>query len=321
MIRISYVYGLQDPRNGQLRYVGKSNNVDKRLCQHIHRAKSGTDTPVKEWLRELLVENYQPEVFIIEEVPIQDVYAAEDFWWQYFRYIGADLLNCFRPLDGPLYHREAIVRKVAEFHRGKHRSEQTKERISRAATRRFADSGNHPMYGKPRPQSTREKVSRTRIEKGVASGKNNPMWGETHSEETRKLISQKVLEWHKNHNHPNLGRPMDEEQKRKLSEVHKGKKLSLEHKKKIGQSLKEGYASGQFSPPRGMLGKKHSREACEKIVEANEGKAMSDSARQKMCEIRAKILPCKYGCGFEGTQAERANHIRWKHCIQPLEAV
>jgi NUMOD3 motif len=43
--------------------------------------------------------------------------------------------------------------------------------------------------GKVRDEETKEKVSRTRIEKGVAKGKNNPMFGKKFSEEHRNNIS------------------------------------------------------------------------------------------------------------------------------------
>ena len=48
--------------------------------------------------------------------------------------------------------------------------------------------------GKARDEETKEKVSRTRIEKGVAKGKNNPMFGTKRilSFETKKKISEKL---------------------------------------------------------------------------------------------------------------------------------
>jgi group I intron endonuclease len=57
--------------------------------------------------------------------------------------------------------------------------------------------------------------------------------------------------------------PRSEETKRKLSKAHKGKKLSEEHKKKIGDSV-----SGEKN---GFYGKHHTEETRKKIVEVNKG--------------------------------------------------
>jgi hypothetical protein len=50
-----YIYGLIDPRDYKVRYVGKtSQRMDKRLDHHIGRAKRGDTKPVYAWLRSLL---------------------------------------------------------------------------------------------------------------------------------------------------------------------------------------------------------------------------------------------------------------------------
>ncbi len=50
-----YIYGLVDPRDYKVRYVGRtSQRMDKRLAHHIFAAKSGKKTPVYDWLRSLL---------------------------------------------------------------------------------------------------------------------------------------------------------------------------------------------------------------------------------------------------------------------------
>ena len=73
---------------------------------------------------------------------------------------------------------------------------------------------------------------------GAVCGENNPMYGKTHSEEIRK----------------------------KISELHKGKKLTEKHKKKISESIK-GKKNPMFGKDRkgeknGMYGKKQKRLFC-----------------------------------------------------------
>ena len=71
----------------------------------------------------------------------------------------------------------------------------------------------------------------------------------------------------------NKGKPLSEEHKKNIGEANKGKKkpLSEEHKKNIGESLK---------------GHKVSEETRKKISEGNKGKTMSEEARKNMSEGR-----------------------------------
>jgi hypothetical protein len=89
------IYGLIDPRNEELRYVGRTTNtLKKRWKEHIRDAKDLRDTaPRFAWIRELLSLGLQPEIFLIEEVTQDDMREAEGAWMAYFRYIGARLLN------------------------------------------------------------------------------------------------------------------------------------------------------------------------------------------------------------------------------------
>ena len=47
---------------------------------------------------------------------------------------------------------------------------------------------NHHNYGKPMSQGQKDKISKTRIESGVAKGKNNPNYGKHFSEESIKKM-------------------------------------------------------------------------------------------------------------------------------------
>ena len=50
-----YIYGLIDPRDYKVRYVGKtSQRMKTRLAHHIGQAKRGNPSPVYAWLRSLL---------------------------------------------------------------------------------------------------------------------------------------------------------------------------------------------------------------------------------------------------------------------------
>lgn len=73
----------------------------------------------------------------------------------------------------------------------------------------------------------------------------------------------------------NKGKKRSEESKRKWSEAHKGKHLSEEHKKKISERMK---------------GRKPSEEAIRKSVEAHKGKKLSLERIKKTVEKISKVV-------------------------------
>ncbi len=64
------IYGLIDPRDRCLRYVGKTHKRREiRLQEHIAAAKEGESSHLYNWLRGLLKEKKEPEIFVLERVP------------------------------------------------------------------------------------------------------------------------------------------------------------------------------------------------------------------------------------------------------------
>lgn len=64
------IYGLIDPRDSSLRYVGKTHKRrERRLAEHVARAVEGRSEPVYHWIRSLLGDDLEPEIFVLERVP------------------------------------------------------------------------------------------------------------------------------------------------------------------------------------------------------------------------------------------------------------
>lgn len=59
------IYGLYDPRDGALRYIGKANDSAKRLKSHFRDSRR-RDTPVYRWFRKLAELGLYPSLKIIE---------------------------------------------------------------------------------------------------------------------------------------------------------------------------------------------------------------------------------------------------------------
>jgi group I intron endonuclease len=62
----NYIYGLIDPRSNKIRYVGKTNNPDQRLFDHIRHSKHKT-TYKDKWIRSLVEIGLKPIITILEE--------------------------------------------------------------------------------------------------------------------------------------------------------------------------------------------------------------------------------------------------------------
>lgn len=68
-----YIYGLFDPRTGELRYVGKSDRPRRRLADQI---RERADTHRCHWVQELCALGLKPEQCIIDAVPVGDDWQA-----------------------------------------------------------------------------------------------------------------------------------------------------------------------------------------------------------------------------------------------------
>ncbi len=85
------IYGLIDPIDHQLRYVGKT--VAKLKSRHHGHIKDLSNSKKAIWIRCLLEVGLKPEIIEIEVVDIEEWREVEQFWIQYFKAIGCKLTN------------------------------------------------------------------------------------------------------------------------------------------------------------------------------------------------------------------------------------
>ena len=89
-VRPVFIYGLFDPRDGRVRYIGKTFNLGNRLSSH--RGSKG-DTPVERWVQRLSVDKVKPGLTILGQPKDEGWEAGETFWIQLSRSFTPDLLN------------------------------------------------------------------------------------------------------------------------------------------------------------------------------------------------------------------------------------
>ena len=69
-----YVYTLNDPRTGEPKYVGATQDPKTRLYGHEHGA---TSDKVKQWIDELEDEGQRPEMLVVEVTNLKELSKAE----------------------------------------------------------------------------------------------------------------------------------------------------------------------------------------------------------------------------------------------------
>lgn len=92
-----FIYALIDPRNGEIKYVGKTNNLKKRIREHIRDEENNLKYT---WIKSLKKIKLEPEVLILEETNIEHSNFWEIFWINQCKTWGFELKNMTNGGDG-----------------------------------------------------------------------------------------------------------------------------------------------------------------------------------------------------------------------------
>lgn len=139
---LSVIYGLYDPENQIVRYVGQTVSPKKRLKDHVSEANCNIRFNRKNnWIRSVLKEGRRPEMMILEEVEDHNQEAldrAERFHIAQLLDCGFDLTNAtdggsetWRVAEETVKHLKSRPRKPV--------SEETKAKMSRSQKERIAN--------------------------------------------------------------------------------------------------------------------------------------------------------------------------------------
>ncbi len=146
--RTTYLYTLSDPRDGRIRYVGKTVNVADRLYMHLYNATHGRDTHKDRWIRTLLAAGVEPLLTVVDEVQGEVWKESEIYWIDTLRAEGYDLTNVTAGGCGVIAPRtEAWRKKIGDAHRGKSMSADVREYYSKLYKARADERGckrGHP---------------------------------------------------------------------------------------------------------------------------------------------------------------------------------
>lgn len=188
------IYGLFDPRNGELRYIGKSCSGLTRPKIHGRPKNLSQDTNKHKvyWISQLALEGLKPEIFVLEEFDNKKYLGEEEqFYIAYFKGLGCRLVNLTRGGDGAPGYRHTFSALIKM--KGRKVSKEARDEMSRVR------KGRTPwMKGKRHTQDTLVRISESK--KGVPS----PKKGTKASEETCRKISEAKKgrpSWNRGHPH------------------------------------------------------------------------------------------------------------------------
>lgn len=147
----TFIYTLTDPRTNEVRYVGKSNNPNKRLYCHLGRTEKNHKYS---WLINLNKEGLKPILHIIDEVSISDWKFWEIYWISQFRTWGFDLTNLtdggegFASGDLNPAHLPHVKELKSKIHKGKTIPQEMRDSISKTLTGRTNPKHSERMTGR-----------------------------------------------------------------------------------------------------------------------------------------------------------------------------
>ncbi len=86
-----YLYTLSNPHTNEIRYVGKTNNIERRYKEHIN------DTLVtykQRWIQKLLKSGLHPKIEVLEVFTCENTcFMFEEYWIEQFKYWNFSLTN------------------------------------------------------------------------------------------------------------------------------------------------------------------------------------------------------------------------------------
>lgn len=149
------VYGLIDPRNQQLRYVGlTTRDISRRMEQHLRNNPTGKSHK-NSWVRGLKAAGLSPEVEILERCTSwEDLQESERFWIQYYRALGCALVNHTIGGEGSYGFRHTAETRalLADLSRG------NKNRVGYKCSGSTIEKMSAANLGRTHTPETREKI-------------------------------------------------------------------------------------------------------------------------------------------------------------------
>ena len=216
---VGYIYLIIDLTNWK-KYVGQHHYHLEKLDSNYHGSGH------------IIRQIYKKRPHTLKEVYLKTCYTQEelDEWEQYYiKFYDTLYPNGYNLQEGGRggVPSDETKKKISEASKGKQLSDETKKKISESTS-----GEKNPFYGRQHSEETRRKLSEANKGKQLPEeqkkkisealiGEKNPFYGKHHSYETKKKISESL----KGKPAHNKGVPMSEEQKKKMRNDKRSKKV------------------------------------------------------------------------------------------------
>ena len=125
----TFIYALIDPRNNEVRYIGKANNPIKRYTNHYNSARD-RNTHKRNWITSVRKDGHRPDLLILDEVNIDEWIFWESFYISLYKSFGFHLVNYTFGGDGSTFGNSGSFKSGNIPHnKGIPCTEETKEKI------------------------------------------------------------------------------------------------------------------------------------------------------------------------------------------------
>ncbi len=280
-VKMTFIYALLDPSTREIRYIGKSDNPDRRIYEHIVNRNS-LNTHKANWINSVFNKGFRPLIEIIDEVSETEWQAAEAAYIAFFKEEGCNLVNATSGGEGVGSGKDS-----PNFGRKHSSDELEKMRLANIGKKMSPES-----CAKNRAARLGRKLSAAHCAKLSASFK-----GKIKSSDHRARIGasnkgkKRSLVACANNSMAQKGKKLSIEHCAKISAANKGRIPSVETRARMSATQKgsNGYWFGKkFSPAvranmsAAQKGRKHSPETIAKRSAKLKGKKRSDEQRAKM---------------------------------------
>jgi len=89
----TYIYSLSNPVTNEVRYIGKTVNLQERYKYHLCTNRKHGTTHSKAWIKSLKAQNLIPKMEIVDEVLTSEWEFWEQYWISQFKVWGFNLTN------------------------------------------------------------------------------------------------------------------------------------------------------------------------------------------------------------------------------------
>jgi group I intron endonuclease len=209
-----YIYGLQDPETKRVRYVGVSNNPQRRFKAHL-KPESAKFSHKDNWITSLKKRGLLPTLFIIQEVADDSWGLVEQQWIKHYRLNGEPLTNLANGGQGATgyHHTEEAKKRMSATRKGKPHNHkgwiwtpESRKKLSLSSLGKImSKEARLKMSQAAKGKSKGHPSKETRRKMSIAQMGNKKFLGKRHSEETKQKIRTALL-----------GHSISEETRRKI---------------------------------------------------------------------------------------------------------